>query len=101
MRRLCASVALVTVLALACTAGAQSNPNDTRMSTLKQWLRPQYQRRGNNPFVSFVVYGRFKQPLQISRSRHRSEGVPAGIELRQLARPRDAAWLDGFLTGPF
>jgi len=101
MRSLCASFALVTALALACTAGAQSDPKDTRMSALKPWPRQQYQGRGNNPFVLFLVYGRFKQPLQISRSRYRSEGVPAGIELRQLARPRDAAWLDRFLSRPF
>jgi hypothetical protein len=81
---------LIVALVLTGTAVAQST-----------WSRPRYQPGGNAAVLRYLVYGRFKEPLEVSSPKYRTNGLPKGVEVRRLKRPRDAEFLDTFLAGPF
>lgn len=62
--------------------------------------RPCYQDTGSRPFLFYVMFGAGGGELEISRSRHRVEGFPRGLELSALQRPDHGAYMDSLLGPP-
>lgn len=67
--------------------------------TLKDWIRPYYQKDGGDPFLFYVVYGSVDRTAPLSRGSYRSEGVPDGIEVMYYAPDRHASVISGFRDG--
>jgi hypothetical protein len=56
--------------------------NETKtLSELKEWPRPRYQKGGREAFLAYAVFGNLDN-LQVSRSRHRTKGLPPGVSAR-------------------
>ena len=81
---------IVWVLTLSTAAPASGA---TVSSELKDWPRPQYRKGAGDAFVAYAVYGDLSQ-LQVSRSRYRTNGLPAGVSARANAG------CDDFRSGP-
>lgn len=68
---------------------------------LPDWPRPHFKQPGGRPFLFFVVYGKFGSLPEMSASRYRSAGVPAGLDLShyQAEQHRDvlANFREGYL----
>lgn len=45
-----------------------------------EWPRRHYQKGGSDAFLAYAVFGDLGE-LQVSRSRHRSRGLPSGVEM--------------------
>lgn len=76
---------LLTVI----TGPTRSQPENVAVK-VESRARPQFRSGGGNAVVGYLVYGRLDGQLQVSRLTHRNNGLPAGLDLRQLHRPRDA-----------
>lgn len=61
--------------------------------------RPYYRDTGSRPFLFYVMFGTGSGELEISRSRHRVEGLPEGLEMSALQRPDHSAYMDSLLGG--
>ena len=66
---------------------------------LPDWPRPRFAPGGGEPFLFFAVFGASVDGLQVSRNRHRCEGVPAGIDIGVHDAERHAGVLDSFRSG--
>jgi hypothetical protein len=49
--------------------------------TLETWTRPHFSAGGGDAFLFYAVVGKFTQPLSVSRSKHRTNGVPPTIKV--------------------
>lgn len=70
---------------------------------LPTWERPYYKPGGGDAFAFYAVFGDFADAeLKASREVYRVRGIPDGITTTRhdRARPDQAAWFTGFLTGP-
>jgi hypothetical protein len=47
------------------------------------------------PFLFYVIFG-VEGEILVSRSKHRSDGIPLGLDLRKISRPKDSRYIDGF-----
>ena len=66
----------------------------------KQLARPYYQDTGRRPYLYYAVIGiDGEAELEISRSRHRVDEVPAGLVLKAFRRSEHAAEMDQLLGG--
>lgn len=58
------------------------------MADLKDWPRAQYRKGGADAFLAYVVFGKLDH-LDVSRSRYRTNGLPAGVSARTGVRCDD------------
>lgn len=66
----------------------------------KQLARPYYQDTGRRPYLYYAVIGiDGEAELEISRSRHRVDEVPAGLVIKAFRRAEHAAEMDQLLGG--
>ena len=65
---------------------------------LSAWPRSHYQEGGGEPFLFYVVFGARLDNLQVSRSRHRCDGVPDGLAVLSYG-PGDSDDIDAFRNG--
>jgi hypothetical protein len=63
------------------------------------WDRPHFTPGGDDALVAFLVFGRFDQPLRLSRAKYRSEGVPNSVHVVHHARVRQPEVFESLLTG--
>lgn len=68
-------------------------------STLDSWPRPYFQPRGGDAHLFYKVHGSFQGAPAVSRSKHRTSGVPAGCELQLYSRASHPDVLDIGLKG--
>ncbi len=66
---------------------------------LESWDRELFKPGGGNAALFYVVFGEFEQPLRVSRSEHRTEGVPEELEVIFYTREEHGEYLDPFLEG--
>ncbi|MBU5439162.1 hypothetical protein KQI42_14160 [Tissierella sp. MSJ-40] len=59
------------------------------------WERPYY-KKSYNPFVFFVVFGVTNDNLKISRSKHRVEEIPKGLEIQKYSKYEHKEYIEGF-----
>jgi hypothetical protein len=59
-----------------------------RLEPLQRWPRPHFRPGGGDAHLFYKVQGRFPGPaeIEVSRSRHRTAGVPAGCEVQRFER---------------
>jgi hypothetical protein len=69
------------------------------MSDLASWPRPRHQPGGGDAFLFYAVFGDFTQGLEVSRSRHRSDGAPEGVEAIRYERAEKPDYDRGFFDG--
>jgi hypothetical protein len=68
-------------------------------SSLPDWPRPHFQQPGGKPFLFFVVYGSFGKMPDMSASRYRSAGVPAGMDASHYQADKNPDVLASFREG--
>ncbi|HEY3329184.1 MAG TPA: hypothetical protein VGK19_04115 [Capsulimonadaceae bacterium] len=69
------------------------------MDELKDWGRKYYQAGGDPALVSYIIFGHFEQPLEISMSSYRTAGVPDFIDVHFHERDEEPELLESFLDG--
>jgi len=69
------------------------------MEDLTNWERKYFQTGGDDACVSYVVYGHFEQPLEVSMSSYRTAGVPDFIDVDFHSRLEEGDELDVYLNG--
>jgi hypothetical protein len=69
------------------------------MSTLESWPRPYHQSEGGTPFLFFVVFGADVDALRLSRTGHRCEALPEGLEIIGYGPGLHPEVLEGFRSG--
>jgi hypothetical protein len=69
------------------------------MEELKDWDRKYYQTGGDDAALSFVIFGHFEQPLEVSMSAYRTAGVPDFIDVHFHERDEDPALFESYLDG--
>lgn len=57
---------------------------------LPTWERPRFEAGGAEAFLLYVVYGEFGPAEPVSRLEYRTEGLPAGVEVRRLTREQSS-----------
>jgi len=60
--------------------------------TLKSWPRPHFTPGGGDAFVMYDVFGSIDEQLSISKAAHRTNGVPAGVEIHHYDRNHGEAF---------
>jgi len=65
---------------------------------LADWRRPHYA-PGARPLLFYAVVGAPANGLELSRKRHRCDGVPAGITLSGYDATQHGEWLDSLRSG--
>jgi hypothetical protein len=70
-------------------------------TSLPSWSRPRFQPGGGDAHLFYKVHGTFPAMPEVSRSRHRCAGVPAGCDIEHFVRERDASVLSIGLDGYF
>ena len=58
-----------------------------------------YEDIGYKPFLFYVVFGVSADDLEISRSKHKVDEIPEGLDVVALSRPEHSDYLDGLLGG--
>ncbi len=99
MRRPLIAILVLALLPLGC--GPKAPPPVASSADLKDWERPEFQAGGGDALMLFVVFGKFDGGLQLSRSRHRSGGLPEGVKISQFSRAKDAKVIEEFDQGYF
>jgi len=61
--------------------------------------RPYYQDTGRRPFLFYAAIGGAADELHVSRSLHRVEELPEGLEVACLQRPEYSSYMDNLLGG--
>ncbi len=67
------------------------------ISSLADWPRSHYQHGGAAPFLFYVVFGCQLENLELSRSRHRCDAVPDGIEVFSCEPGQVDSFREGYL----
>ena len=70
-------------------------------NSLPSWPRQHFQPTNAKALVWYQVYGHFPDTIEISLSKYRCAGVPAGVEVANHARPSRDELVTGFLSRPF
>jgi hypothetical protein len=78
----------LAVIALSILPGCkqESAPPPPVAVNLKTWERPLFVPGGGNAMILYVVYGKFPEEAEISRSKYRTAGVPPGVTLQKVGR---------------
>lgn len=66
---------------------------------LPTWPRRRHVEAAQKPWLFYVVYGAALDAMEVSRRRHRCDGLPAGLELRAYRSQTDLEVLDRFRSG--
>lgn len=66
---------------------------------LKDWERIHYSEGGASPFLFYVVFGSDTNELKLSRSKHRCDAIPEGIEISSYGPSTHPEVLDEFRQG--
>ena len=61
--------------------------------------RKYYEDIGYKPFLFFMVFGVSVDELQVSREKHKVDGIPEGLDIASLTRPDHSDYIDGILGG--
>lgn len=61
--------------------------------------RKYYEEIGYKPFLFFLVFGVSVDELQVSREKHKVDGIPEGLDIASLTRPEHSDYIDGILGG--
>ena len=61
--------------------------------------REYYRDIGFKPFLFYVIFGVSGEDLAVSRTKHKVDELPEGLDLRTLTRENHGDYIDGFLTG--
>lgn len=62
--------------------------------------REYYRDIGYKPYLFYMIFGVSGEDLVVSRSKHKVDELPEGLDLRTLTREKHGEYIDGFLTGP-
>jgi hypothetical protein len=90
------------VLALMMAAlAAGCRPKPTPSAPLESWPRPAFQPTGGKALIWYQIYGHFPDTVDISRSKYRCDGVPAGVTLENFWRGDHDKVVTAFLKQPF
>ena len=65
----------------------------------KTMERKYYEDIGYKPFLFYVVFGVSANELEISRTKHKVDEIPEGLDVIALSRPEHSDYLDGLLGG--
>jgi hypothetical protein len=57
---------------------------------LPTWERPRFEAGGADAFLLYVLYGEFAANAPVSRLEYRTEGLPAGVEVRKLTQEQSS-----------
>jgi hypothetical protein len=68
-------------------------------SGVPTWPREHFEPGGGDAQLFYKVHGLFTGPPEVSRERHRCEGIPAGCDLESFTRAEHPSILDFGLTG--
>lgn len=63
--------------------------------------REYYEDIGYKPFIFFIVFGVSGEELEVSRTRHKVDELPEGLDIRTFTREQHGDWIDGWFTGAF
>ena len=66
---------------------------------LVTWTRPRFTPGGGEALLFYVLYGEFELPPTISRSRHRTNGIPDGCDLMHYDEAQHPDTLNSFREG--
>ena len=69
--------------------------------SLNSWPRQHYVPGGADPLLHYGVYGQFSGGLNVSRSRHHTNGPPEGLNISQLDRESNPGVLEEFYADHF
>ncbi len=61
--------------------------------------REYYQDIGYRPFLFYVIFGVSGEDLIVSRTKHKVDELPEGLDLRTLTRKENGDYIDGFFSG--
>lgn len=61
--------------------------------------RKYYEDIGYKPFLFFMVFGVSADELQVSREKHKVDGIPEGLDIASLTRPDHSDYIDSILGG--
>ena len=61
--------------------------------------REYYRDTGCRPFLFYMIFGVSGEDLVVSRTKHKVDELPEGLDLRTLTRENHRDYIDGFLTG--
>ncbi|MBP5492265.1 MAG: hypothetical protein J6Y08_05415 [Clostridiales bacterium] len=62
--------------------------------------RQYYEDLGYKPFLFYIIFGVSADELQVSREKHKVDGLPEALEIRSLNRTEHAESIDGLIGGP-
>ena len=63
--------------------------------------REYYQDIGYKPFLFFLIFGVAGEDLEVSRTKHKVDELPEGLDLRTFTREAHGVWIDGWFTGAY
>ncbi len=69
------------------------------VTALEEWERKHYSEGGDSPFLFYVVFGSNADELRLSRSKHRCDSVPEGVEIYSYGPGAHPEVLDEFRQG--
>jgi hypothetical protein len=69
------------------------------MTDMQTWERKYFSPGGGDAFLFYVIFGKFAQPFELSRSQYRTNGVPSALEVGSHARWMDNPMLRSFVGG--
>jgi len=67
--------------------------------TLQDWPRPHYARSFGPAFHFYAVLGPVAEPLSVSSSRHRCDGIPEGIDIMRYESDKHPGLMASFREG--
>jgi hypothetical protein len=68
-------------------------------TTLEDWERKHYSEGGGSPFLFYVVFGSDASELKVSRSKHRCDSIPEGVDISSYGPCTHPDVLDEFRQG--
>ncbi len=68
-------------------------------TTLEDWERKNYSEGGDSPFLFYVVFGSDTNELRLSRSKHRCDSIPEGLDISSYGPSTHPEVLDEFRQG--
>ena len=63
--------------------------------------REYFQDIGYKPFLFFIAFGVSGEELEVSRSRHKVDELPEGLDIRTFTREEHGDWIDGWFSGAY
>jgi hypothetical protein len=71
----------------------------TEQEQLRDWQRPHYRPGGGDAFLFYAVFGKFTQPLTVSRSKYKMAGMPPELQVDSFQRGSGNEFMDSCVEG--